>query len=47
MNSLMQQLYMIPEFRAGILKVPEKQLKELNTVNGLVVLELQKIFANL
>jgi len=47
MNSLIQQLFMIPEFRAGILRIPAKQLQSLGTMNSLVVTELQQIFANL
>jgi len=44
-NSLMQQLYMIPEIRYNILELDSKEIAKLGTDH--VAFNLQKIFANL
>jgi ubiquitin C-terminal hydrolase len=47
-NSLLQQLYMIPEFRSGILNVPILENKELfQDLESNPVYQLQLVFANL
>ena len=47
MNSLIQQLFMLPDFRAGILEAPlPMQIKE-DEGAKLVLRELQRTFANL
>jgi ubiquitin C-terminal hydrolase len=47
-NSLLQQLYMIPEFRSGILSIPILENKELfSDLENNPVYQLQLVFANL